>query len=217
MEIKWFGNTSFLITTSNGRRILLDPAQITPSIENYDLNLDIITFSDIHDKDISNFSINKNIKILNSVCNFENEYISIEGYKTYKDDVNGYKRGENIIYQLKTENYRICHLGSLGHIIDKNLISKIYGCDILLVPIGGHFCLDGITASKLVKQIKPRFVIPMYFKTSLDYFYLDGPYKFLSNMKNVITLNTNKVYLNELKNSKEPTVIIISNKNKEPL
>ena len=217
MEVKWIGNTNFLITTSNGRRILLDPLQINSYIENYDLNLDIITFSHMHDKYIFNSSENKKINILNSICNFENEYIKIESYKTYRDNVGGYKRGENIIYILKFEDYTICHLGSLGHLLDKNLISKVYGCDILFLPIGGHFCLDGTLASKLAKYIKPKVIIPMAFKTSSDYFYLDGPYKFLSNMKNVITLNTNKLYLNDLKNLKDSTVVIMSDKNKELL
>ena len=42
MEIKWIGNTSFLIKNSTGKRILLDPIQIYPYIEKYDLNPNII-------------------------------------------------------------------------------------------------------------------------------------------------------------------------------
>lgn len=217
MEIKWIGNTSFLLTTSNGRRILLDPIQLHPFIENYDLNLDIITFSHINNKDIFNFFKSKNQKTISFVCNFENEYISIESYKTYKDNMNGYKRGENLIYIINCDGYTICHLGSLGHTLDKNLVSRIYGCDLLFVPIGGNFCLDGTLAAKVVKSIKPKIVIPMAFKTSDAYFYLDGPYKFLSYMKNVISLNNNKLSLNKLKNFKDITTIIMSDKNKEPL
>lgn len=217
MEVKWIGNTSFLIKTSLGRRILLDPIQINPSIKNYDLNLDIITFSHMYNKEILNFSENKKVKILNSICNFENEYIKIESYKTYKDNVNGYKRGENIIYMLNCEGYRICHLGSLGHLLNKELISKVYRCDLLFIPIGGNFCLDGKLASKLIKHINPKIIIPMAFKSGFDYPYLDGPYEFLSNMENVISLNDNTLYLNDFKNLSNSTVIIMSDKNKEPL
>ena len=63
MEVKWIGNTSFLIKTSLGRRILLDPIQINTSIKNYDFNLDIITFSHMYNKEILNFSENKKVKI----------------------------------------------------------------------------------------------------------------------------------------------------------
>lgn len=217
MEVKWIGNTSFLIKTSLGRRIILDPIQIDSSIKNYDFNFDIITFSHMYNKDIVNFSGNKKVRILNSICSFENEYIKIESYKTYRDNVNGYKRGENIIYLLNCEGYRICHLGLLGHLLDKDLISKIYRCDILFIPIGGNFCLDGKLASKLIKHINPKIIIPMAFRSSYDYLYLDGPYKFLSNMKNTINLNNNKLHLDDFKNHPNSTVIIMSDKDKELL
>ena len=57
----------------------------------------------------------------------------------------------------------------------------------------------------------------MAFKSSFDYPYLDGPYKFLLNTENVISLNDNKLYLNDFKNLSNSTVIIMSDKNKEPL
>ena len=210
MEIKWIGNTSFLIKTSFGRRILLDPLQITPYIQNYDLNLDIITLSHVHNLENLNFSQEEKTKILSSVCNFENDYLKIESFKTYRDNICGHKRGENLIFNISLENIRICHLGSLGHILDKDLIGKIYGCDILFIPIGGHFCLDGKSASKLSKAINPKIIVPMSFKISDDSNFLEGPYKFLANMKNVISLNSDTFYLDDFKDLNNSTVLLLN-------
>ena len=60
MEIKWMGHTSFLIKSSLGKKILIDPIQIYPYIQKYDLNTEIITFSHSHNNEIIYYYINYN-------------------------------------------------------------------------------------------------------------------------------------------------------------
>ena len=60
-------------------------------------------------------------------------------------------------------------------------ITTLLDIDVLFIPVGGHFCLDGHSASKLASEIKPKYIVPMSFKTSSEYFYLDGPLKFLTS------------------------------------
>ena len=57
MQIKWLGNSSFLIKTSLSKKILIDP--FTPlELLDFDTTFDIITFSkDFHK--ISNFDLSK--------------------------------------------------------------------------------------------------------------------------------------------------------------
>lgn len=210
MQIKWIGNTTFLLKTALGKKVLLDPNQIYPVLQKYDLNPDIITFSHIHNINILNNFTNTNCKILNSNSFFENEFIKIEGIKTYRDNFMGYKRGENIIYILNVDDFKICHLGSLGHKLDDSIMSKLNDVDFLFIPIGGHFSLDGYEASKLAKAIKPKYIIPIFFKNSLEYFYLDGPYKFLSSIKNVLSFNTNNIYTKNLNFQDNCSVLLFS-------
>jgi L-ascorbate metabolism protein UlaG (beta-lactamase superfamily) len=210
MEIKWIGNTTFLLKTKLGQKILLDPKQIYPIIQKYDLNPDIITFSHIHNPNILNNYINNDCKILNSPSFFENEFIKIEGIKTYRDNSMGFKRGENIIYILTIDNLKICHLGSLGHKLEDNIMKKLKDVDFLFIPIGGHFSLDGYEASKLAKSINPKYIVPIFFKNPFGYFYLDGPYKFLSSIKNVLTYNTNNIYTEDLSFQDNCSVLLFS-------
>jgi L-ascorbate metabolism protein UlaG (beta-lactamase superfamily) len=210
MEIKYIGNTTFLLKTTLGKKVLLDPKQIYPIIQKYDLNPDIITFSHLHNPNILNNYINNDCKILNSPGFLENEFIKIEGIKTYRDNSMGYKRGENIIYILTIDNLKICHLGSLGHKLDDNIMKKIKDADFLFIPIGGHFSLNGYEASKLAKSINPKYIIPIFFKNPVGYFYLDGPYKFLSSIKNVLTYNTNNIYTKDLSFQDNCSVLLFS-------
>lgn len=210
MEITLINNSTFLIKTSLGKKILLDPLQIETHIKKYDINADIITFSHFHNNDILNKFSFSNCKIINSVCSFSNDYIKIDGFKTYRDNFSGFKRGENIIYLLEVDGLRICHLGSLGHILDESLIKKLYNLDFLFIPIGGNFYLDGLTASKLANKLEPKFIIPIYFKNSTNFFYLDGAFKFLSSMKNILNIHGNTISSTDLPNNNFSSVLFIN-------
>ena len=217
MEIKWIGHNSFLLINSFGKKILLDPMQLYPYIQKYDLNPDIITFSHSHNNEIINYYLNTNCKIIRSAMNYEDKYFYIKGFTTFRDNYNGFKRGENIIYIIEMDGLKLCHLGSLGHVLDSSLIEKLLDIDILFIPIGGHFCLDGYSAAKLASIIKPKYIVPMSFKTSSEYFYLDGPLKFLNSFNNIIHYTSNTIYSQDLDLSKKQVVLLLKENNKEPL
>lgn len=217
MEIKWIGHSCFLIKNLLGKKVLIDPMQIYPYIQKYDLKADIITLSHSHNNEFINDCLINNIIIINDTTYFENEYFIIKAFNSYRDNFSGFRRGENIIYLLEIDGVKLCHLGSLGHLLNDELISKLNHLDFLFIPIGGHFCLDGDLAAKLIESLKPKYIIPMSFKTSSEYFYLDGPLKFLSSLDNIIYYNTNTIYTNELPLSSTPTVILLKENNKEPL
>lgn len=210
MEIKWLGDTTFLIKNSAGKRILINPIKITPYITNYDFEPDLITFSNSNYIDKKINYISNNCKIIDSCNKYTNEYISIEGYPTYSDNSHGLKRGNNNIYFFEIDNVKFCHLGTLGHKLDSSIISKLKDLDFLFIPIGGHFSLNGLDASILSNIINPKYTIPMLYKTSLQSSYLDGPFKFISNMKKIINTNNCKIITSELTFSNLNSVIILN-------
>ncbi len=217
MEIKWICHSCYLIKNLLGKKILIDPMQIYPYIQKYDLKPDIITFSHSHNNEFINDCLVNNYKVINTALCFENEYFIIKGFNSYRDSFSGFRRGENIIYLFEIDGFKICHLGSLGHLLDNELLSKLTDLDFLFIPIGGHFCLDGDSAAKLVATLNPKYIIPMSFKTSSEYFYLDGPLKFLSSIKNILYYDTNTIYTDELPLSNESQVLLLKENNKEPL
>ncbi len=65
MEIKWIGHSCFLIKNLLGKKVLIDPMQIYPYIQKYDLKADIITLSHSHNNEfINDCLINNNIIII---------------------------------------------------------------------------------------------------------------------------------------------------------
>jgi len=205
MKIQWFGNSTFLLTTNLGKKILLDPFNIFSTL-NENITANISTFSRPID-----FSSAKNIKIfgkiVNTDCNSAIENIKVEGYKCKSDSINGLKRGPNIIYLFKVDNLKICHLGYLGEFINNELIKILSNADILFIPIGGNLCLNGIDAYSLSE----KYIIPMCYKNNYNNFYFNGPKDFLSYCKNVVSIKTDTVYLSDFYNSNIPSTILMHN------
>lgn len=212
MLIHWLGESCFLIETLTGRRILLDPSSsdLNKLIE---LNPSIITIShDHHHSIIASLTSLKQAKILNSTGSYEINNIKISGYLTYHDKLEGLKRGENIIFILEIDNIKICHLGHLGHMLSKSLVAQLNNVDILLIPIGGHFSIGYIEALNIIKEINPKFVIPMYYKTSNSLLFLDSPNLFITKTNTLIIVKSNILNTQDLNQTHCSTTILLREK-----
>ncbi|MGE5626769.1 MAG: MBL fold metallo-hydrolase [Solirubrobacterales bacterium] len=196
MKITWLGHSSFLIEDSDGRKILTDPFDESVGYEVFKGNTDIVTISHQHFDHNYIKNLPPNTKVIDKAGFFNIGDIPIEGFPSFHDKEEGAKRGENIIFVFEVDGYRVCHLGDLGYVLSKDEISKLGSIDVLLIPIGGNFTIDGAEAALLSKEIKSHIVIPMHYKTGSLNFTLEGLEKFLINMKNAYktdacTLNMN--------------------------
>jgi len=95
------------------------------------------------------------------------------------------------------DSYSLCHLGDLGHKLSNNDIEAIGDVDILFIPVGGNYTIDGKEASELTKKINPKIVIPMHYKTSKVSLPLDGVETFVMNMKNALKIDSNTLLIND--------------------
>lgn len=190
MKITWFGHSCFLIENSMGTKILTDPFDTTVGYKLYTDTADIVTVSHQHFDHNYTKDIKGNPLIIDTCGTFTKNNISIKGISSYHDTTHGSQRGENIIFVIKIDNFTICHLGDLGHKLTEEDISCIGHIDILLIPVGGIYTIDGIVAASICTEINPSIIIPMHFKTPLLSFDLDSVNKFLNNMGNVETLST---------------------------
>ncbi len=194
MKIKWLGHSSFLFEDSKGRKLLTDPFDETVGYKIFQGDVDVVTISHNH---FDHCYIEKITykHIANKVGSFNLCDIPILGIPSYHDKVKGAKRGENIIFVIEMDNYRICHLGDVGYILSPDEIKSLGSIDVLLIPIGGNFTIDGKDAAELAKSINSHIVIPMHYKTSQLTFELDGLEKFLRYMKNAERIESNTLIL----------------------
>ena len=114
---------------------------------------------------------------------YEKSGVYIEGIASYHDNTQGTERGLNTIYLIRMEDMKLCHLGDLGQTkLTDEQVEQIGDVDVLFIPIGGKYTIDGKEAAGGVKQIEPKIIIPMHYKVwGLD-IDIDGPQKFLKEV-----------------------------------
>lgn len=167
MEIKYLGQSAFYVKSKDGSRLVTDPFDPEMvGIKFPKTETDIITISHHHkDHDyIKAFAIPP--LVFDWPGQFEAKGIRITGYKNYHDEKKGAERGEIIVYKIELDQLSLLHCGDLGTVPEDAFIDNIGDVDILMVPVGGKYTLDGAGAVSLIKKIEPSIVIPMHYKIS---------------------------------------------------
>lgn len=164
LSFKWFGQACFEIKDS--KTIVTDPHDgESVGLEAPKTEADIVTISHDHfDHSSGKEDVSKeDTKIVDAPGKTNIQNIHIEGIESYHDKSEGDARGKNTIYKINIDGFSICHLGDLGHLLEDNTLNEIKPVDILLIPVGGKFTIDGKEAYKVVEEINPQVVIPMHY------------------------------------------------------
>ena len=189
MDISWFGQSFFEVVTDTevkkGVKIYFDPygetIGLTPP---RNLEADIVLVSHQH-SDHNNLGLFQKAGFrIDTAGEYSVEGVDVKGILTYHDGSQGEERGLNITFLVESENLKLVHLGDLGHILSDKQVQAIGNPDVLMVPIGGNHSLSGKEATKVIKQLEPKVVIPMHYKipglkTEVE---LDGIDKFCAEM-----------------------------------
>jgi len=91
--------------------------------------------------------------------------VLIIGVPTFHDNERGRKRGKNTIYLMEIDEISVCHLGDLGHVLTAEQVEELGNVDILLLPVGGVSTISVPVAAEVVRQLEPKIVIPMHYRT----------------------------------------------------
>ena len=84
---------------------------------------------------------------------------------TVHDPNLGKLRGKNVAFKFSVDGVTICHLGDVGEYLTESLTEEIGKVDVMLIPVGGNYTLDGKEAANYVLNTHPKIVIPMHYKT----------------------------------------------------
>lgn len=183
MNRTWLGHSTFLITNDAGGRLVTDPVDeksipVLPRV-----TADVITVSHRHHDHCAVERIGGTPVIKESLAPETIAGFSIRGFSTFHDEVKGAKRGPNTIYLIEADGERFVHCGDLGHFPDEKTIEALYGCDVLMIPVGSVYTVDGKTAWQIAKRIAPKTVVPMHYRTSDLGFFLEPVDVFLAAAK----------------------------------
>ncbi len=211
MNIIWHGQSCFQIIIPQKRdsliKIVINPFQknlglkLPPSLlKNLDILL--ITNDNYMPKGIDN-----EVFIINGPGEYEIKGVFIKGISDFSSS-NG--KTEEIIYTIKTKETSLCHLGDFNQ---KELTEKqaeeINQTEVLMIPIGGNPVLEAKEALKIISQIEPSLVIPMYFHLPKLNIKLDNIDKFLKEMGEKTIEPLNKLSIKKQSFDKDGAKIIV--------
>ncbi|MFA5052026.1 MAG: MBL fold metallo-hydrolase [Patescibacteria group bacterium] len=181
MIITWLGQACFKIQ-SKDVTVITDPYDAGIGLKLPRLNADIVTVSHDHHDHNNAGAINGNPFVINQPGEYEVKSVFVHGIPSYHDDKSGAERGNNIIYFFQIEELKLAHLGDLGAPLTDDQIEKLEGVDIVFIPVGGVYTIDGKQAAEVVSQLEPRIAIPMHFKIPGLNIKLQGIDKFCDEM-----------------------------------
>ena len=104
-------------------------------------------------------------KLVTGPGEYEISGVLIIGIATFHDGEGGKKRGKNTVYLMEVDEVSVCHLGDLGHVLTAEQVEEIDNVDVLLLPVGGVSTIDAPMAAEVVRQLEPKVVVPMHYKT----------------------------------------------------
>lgn len=186
VDIYWYGQACFKIKSKN-TSVILDPFSGTfTGLKEPKLDADIVCVTHGHE-DHNNSSVVKGTGenapfLIAGPGEYEIGGVNIVGVSSFHDDSEGKERGKNTIYQITIEDVNVVHLGDLGQRELKQAQVEALSCDILLIPTGGVYTINGKEAPAIIAQLEPKIVIPMHYKVGTLKFDLEPVEEFLKAM-----------------------------------
>ncbi len=178
VKLRWFGQSMFQLETTLGRKVVFDPHAI-PQFGRHVVKADVIVCSHLHNDHTTLAEIEdpKSARIFYGLEETKKgrppEWkkidetvgkIHIRTVPTYHDPDEGMSRGKNSVFVVEADGLVFCHLGDLGHELTPAQVKAIGPVDVLMVPVGGVYTINGGQAKKVVGQLKPRlYVLPMHY------------------------------------------------------
>jgi len=210
MKVKWLGHASFLITSTGDLRIITDPYKTGAGLDYKPINekADIVTVSHEHADHNNIAAVSGNPQVVKTVGVKEVKGIKFKGVATYHDESRGKQRGTNIIFCFTLDGINVCHLGDLGHPLSQEELSQIGQVDVLLIPVGGFYTIDARVANDVCKQLKPKVVIPMHYKTDKCAYPIASAEEFLKGRTPLRRLDSSEVDLEAGKLPAGETVVL---------
>src|SRR2546425_2193862 len=189
VQITWHGQSFFEIKSSKGTNIVIDPHAIEQYGRVMGVKADIIAISHSHN-DHTQIGVIENVNEktlkdksialllgfkggvgLRADWNFIDEKVKdvhVRNVGVYHDDTEGVKYGKNAVFIFEVDGWKIVHLGDLGHLLAPEQIKKIGPVDVLMIPVGGVYTINGSEAKKVVEQLKPKeYIFPMHCGTKV--------------------------------------------------
>jgi L-ascorbate metabolism protein UlaG (beta-lactamase superfamily) len=189
MNITWYGQSCFKLQYNiNDEEVVVIIDPYSESIGNKlpsfsaDLLLQAYNCGDKESMKAVSFKDIQNGFVINSPGEYEakNVFVQAINLRTKADGEEDYSLKN--LFKIEAEGISIGHLGDIFDSLTSEQLDLLENVDILFVPVGGHDVLAAAKAVKIINQIEPKIVIPMYYKLDKLNTDLDSVDGFLKEM-----------------------------------
>jgi L-ascorbate metabolism protein UlaG (beta-lactamase superfamily) len=180
LDVTWLGHGCFRLR-GRSAAVVTDPYPPAIGLKLQRLDADLVTVSHGHENH-SYTQVMRDSYEIRGPGEYEVAGVSVIGVPSFHDAEKGARQGRNTIYLIEIDDVRVCHLGDLGHSLDDTEAEAIASPDVLLVPVGGRNAINAAQAAELVRQLEPRFVVPMHYAIPGLKVELDSLDRFLKEM-----------------------------------
>jgi L-ascorbate metabolism protein UlaG (beta-lactamase superfamily) len=224
VKLRWFGQSFFQLETSPGKKVVFDPHAI-PEFGRHVVEADVIVCTHLHNDHTTMAAIPepKAARIFYGLEEVKKGrpaewkkidekvgQVRVRTVGTYHDASDGLERGKNAVFVVEADGLVFCHLGDLGHDLTAAQVKAIGPVDVLMVPVGGIYTINGGQAKRVVGQLKPRrYVLPMHYGVP-GYDALLPADEFLNGQPDVQKMpDTNELVIPLDAKPEKPTVVVL--------
>jgi L-ascorbate metabolism protein UlaG (beta-lactamase superfamily) len=200
MRVEWFGQSAFRLDGA-GKTVAIDPfgdmSALSrdrgvqwdyPAIAGVEPDLLLVTHE--HRDHNAVEAIDGDPPTLRSTAGtLQSPLGDVTAIASEHDDRAGSERGPNTIFVFTLDGVRVCHMGDFGQSgLRPEQAEAIGEVDLLFVPVGGGFTIGADRASLIVERLKPRWAVPMHYRTPRIGF-LETADEFLAHAAHVARLD----------------------------
>lgn len=215
MNIQYYGHSCFKITTKPAGRatedvtIFFDPFDKSIGLRPPQGQADIVFVSHPHHDHANTAALKGEPIIIDTPGEYSVKGVNALGIDTFHDSKGGEERGRNTIFIIESEDLKICHLGDLGTDLTPKQMEEIDGVDILMIPVGGNYTIDGKKAAELARKIEPAVIIPMHYKESGTTADIEDEKKFCAEIGICPAEKINKLVIKKKDLEGKPTDVVL--------
>jgi L-ascorbate metabolism protein UlaG (beta-lactamase superfamily) len=220
MRIRWYGQSAFLLTGEH-HRVFVDPfGDIAstprrgdwnwdyPPVQGVEADVLLVTHDHLDHNAVE--AIDGDPLVLAKAGTHESPIGEVVGIASEHDAAAGTERGPNTIFRFVLDGTTVAHFGDFGQPrLRPSQWEALGDVDVLLLPVGGGATIAPDAAAELVRELQPRLVVPMHYRTPAIGF-LDPPDAFLDAFgARVERLETSEVEVEPLLGSRDDPVVAL--------